>query len=249
MTLPSAAVFEQAGLKAWPGIEVEWDGAWVRRATNGYTKRANSVQSLDIADDANAPARLAAAIDWFGARGLPPVFRITPLAGPGMIAALDAQGWGSLDASYQYAMTLAPGAPEPGGQTYDVFDPDYLAIHQRLAGYSEARQAGLKGLLAVLTVPARGIVLRNDAGVPVASGLMAIADDIVVTGNVVTDPGQRRKGHAAAMMRTGHAWAYGAGARIAALNVQADNVGAQALYQGLGYAYQYDYHYRVPGGL
>jgi len=61
VALPSAAVFERAGLKAWPGIEVEWDGTWVRRATNGYTKRANSVQSLDIADDANAPARLAAA--------------------------------------------------------------------------------------------------------------------------------------------------------------------------------------------
>ena len=40
---------------------------------------------------------------------------------------------------------------------------------------------------------------------------------------------------------------HAAGARIAALNVQADNPAAQALYQSLGYTHQYDYHYRLPG--
>ena len=54
--LPGPDDFERAGLKAWPGIEVEYDGSWVRRATLGYTQRANSVQALDPADDADAPA-------------------------------------------------------------------------------------------------------------------------------------------------------------------------------------------------
>jgi N-acetylglutamate synthase len=249
MALPSAAVFERSGLKAWPGIEVDWDGAWVRRATNGYTKRANSVQCLDPDDDDNAEERLHAAVDWFGKRGLPAVCRITPLTGPGILEVLDDQGWRSFDASHQFAMPLVAGEGDPRGQTFEVLDPDYLAIHQQLSGYSDARQAGLEGLLSALTVTARGIVLRNDAGEPVASALMAITDEIVITGNVITAPNQRRKGYAAAMMRTGHAWAFGAGARVAALNVQADNFDAQALYRGLGYAYQYDYHYRLPGGV
>jgi GNAT superfamily N-acetyltransferase len=75
---------------------------------------------------------------------------------------------------------------------------------------------------------------------------MAVADGIVITGNVVTDKTQRRKGYAAAMMRTGLAWAHGVGARVAALNVAADNTGGQALYRSLGYAHRYDYRYRVP---
>ncbi|MCS6761974.1 MAG: hypothetical protein MO846_08345 [Candidatus Devosia symbiotica] len=43
---------------------------------------------------------------------------------------------------------------------------------------------------------ARGIMLHDDDGVPLASALMAIADSIVVTGNVVTAVDQCRKGHA-----------------------------------------------------
>lgn len=247
MTLPGADIFERSGLQAWPGIEIEWDGAWIRRAANGYTKRANSVQSLDPADDDNAEARIAAAVDWFQARGLPPVFRVTPLTGPRTLAALDALGWTSYDASHQFAMPLGPTEPDPRCHGYDALDPTYLAAAQRLQDYSETRMNGLKALLAALTVPARGFVLHDADGVPVASCLMCIADAIVVTGNVVTDPTRRRQGHGAAMMRTGLAWAHDNGATIAALNVQADNPAGQALYASLGYRRQYDYAYRSPG--
>ena len=247
MGLPDAAVFERAGLKAWPGIEVEWDGNWVRRAAGGYTKRANSVQCLDPADNADIDERIAAAVDWFTARALPPVFRMTPLAAPALSATLDRLGWQTIDASHQFAMVLDPVEADPRGKIYPVRDPAWLAIQQRLTGYDDARQAKLEALLGAMQVDACGVALFDAAGVPVASALMAIADGIVVTGNVVTAPDQRRKGYGAAMMRTGHAWARGAGARIAALNVQADNLGAQALYRGLGYSHQYDYHYRLPG--
>jgi GNAT superfamily N-acetyltransferase len=247
MGLPDASVFERAGLKAWPGVEAEWDGAWVRRAAGGYTKRANSVQCLDPADEADVTERIAAAVDWFAARNLPPVFRITPLSSPALLQALDEQGWRTIDASYQFAMDLGPTETDPRGLIFDVRDPAYLAIHQRLADYGDERRGKLEALLGALAVQSCGVVLHNEEGVPVASALMAIADGIVVTGNVVTDAGQRRKGYGAAMMRTGHAWAYAAGARIAALNVQADNSGAKALYRGLGYSRQYDYNYRLPG--
>ena len=48
------------------------------------------------------------------------------------------------------------------------------------------------------------------------------------------------------MMLSGLAWAYVEGARVAALNVTADNPVGQELYRGLGYAHQYDYAYRIP---
>jgi len=245
--LPDAAVFERAGLAAWPGIEVEWDGHWVRRASGGYTKRANSVQCLDPADDGDVDARIAAAVAWFASRDLPPVFRMTPLAGPDLSAALDRLGWRTIDASHQFAMVLAPVEADPRGRIFALRDPAWLAIQQQLSGYDNDRQARLEALLAAMQVDACGVALFDAAGVPVASALMAIADGIVVAGNVVTAADQRRKGYAAAMMATGHAWAHAAGARFAALNVQADNVGAQALYRRLGYTRQYDYHYRLPG--
>ena len=239
-------VIERAGLKAWPAIEVEWDGAWVRRAANGYTQRANSVQSMDPTDDTDAEARLANSQVWFEARGLQPIFRQTPLAGPNTLAVLKAARWDTVDASHLFAMKLKEMEPDERGRIYEILDTQFLAAQQRLRGYSNEKLDRLKALLSVIKVPVCGIVFYSEDGQPAASAIMDVADDIVITGNVITDPTQRRKGYATAMMRTGLAWARSQGAKVAALNVAADNPGGQALYRSLGYVHQYDYTYRIP---
>ncbi len=247
MSLPTVETFERAGLMAWPGIEVDWDGAWVRRAANGYTKRANSMQCFHPADQSEAAVRLAQAVDWFTERNLPPVVRTTPLESPALTAALDAAQWRRIDHSHLYAMPLGPQRPDPGGAILDLADPLFLSAQRDLQHYQPEQMHKLQALLASMTVPACGIVVEREGNV-VASGLMAIADGIAITGNVITDPARRRQGLAAAMMRTGLCWAYETGARFAALNVQADNTAAKALYASLGYTHQYDYSYRIPGG-
>lgn len=240
------ATIERAGLKAWPGIEVEWDGAWVRRAAGGYTKRANSLQCFDPEDGQDAENRLEAGIAWFRSRGISPVVRTTPLASPSLDAVLDAQGWDTIDHSHLYAMPLGEHEPDAQGRTAALLDPQFLAVQQALGKHKDETMARMQDLFAVMAVPAAGIVVERD-GVAVASGLMAIADGIVITGNVITDKARRREGLGAAMMRTGLAWAKAQGANGAALNVQADNDAAKALYARLGYSHQYDYTYRIPG--
>nr|WP_295890046.1 GNAT family N-acetyltransferase [uncultured Devosia sp.] len=246
MALPDTLTIERAGLKAWPGIEVDWDGAWVRRAAGGYTKRANSLQCFDPDDGDDAADRLAAGVAWFTARGIPPVVRSTPLASPRLNAALDAAGWATIDRSYLYAMPLEVHEPDAQGRITDLLDPGFLAAQQALQGFSDGHMLRMRALLDVVEVPAAGIVVERD-GVPVASGLMTIADGIVIASSVIADRTRRRQGLGAAMMRTGLAWAKGQGATVAALNVQADNSPGLALYGSLGYAHQYDYTYRVPG--
>lgn len=245
-TLPSIETFERAGLEAWPGIEVKWDGNWVRRASGGYTKRANSAQCFDPNDDADVEDRIIGASSWLVVRGVKPVFRITPLSAPALDEALDDAGWEEIDRSHLFAMPLAAQEPDEQGRLMPLLDPVFLAAQQKLQGHDEATMARMKALLAVMAVPATGIVVYRD-GEPAASGLMAISRGIVITGNVITDPARRRQGLAGAMMRTGLSWAHEKGATIAALNVQADNEAAKALYGGLGYVHQYDYSYRIPG--
>lgn len=248
MGLPGIVEIERAGLKAWPGIEVEWDGSWVRRASNGYTQRANSVQCFDPADDGNIVERIAASRRWFEDRGLKAIFRVNPLTAPALNAALDAAGWEMIDHSQVVAMELGAVLPDPRGEVLALDDPRFLIPHQQVCGYSDERMGKLRALLGVLEVPAIGVVLRASDGRAVSTALMAIADGIVITGNVATDQSERRKGYGSGMMRTGLAWAHATGAKYAALNVVADNAIAQALYGGLGYRHQYDYVYRVPGG-
>jgi ribosomal protein S18 acetylase RimI-like enzyme len=244
--LPGATAIERACLACWPAIEVEWDGVWVRRAAGGYTKRANSAQCFDPADDSDVPARIAAASAWFTARGLRPTFRVNHQSGPLLVAVLEGGDWVAIDHSHVVAMALDDTPADPRGEVLGVRDAAFLDVQRQLKQLDDAELRRLDAVLAMLAVPAAGIVLRDDAGAPLAAGLMAVADGIAVTGNVITDPARRRQGAARAMMRTGHAWARGAGARFAALNVQADNPAAIALYAGLGYVQQYDYRYYVP---
>lgn len=247
MPLPSIEAFERAGLLAWPGLSVQWDGAWVRRAAGGYTKRANSLQCLDPADGERAAARLGEACAWMLAQGIAPVVRTTPLQSPELTGVLDEQGWGEIDPSHLYAMPLATSEPAGEGQCLPILDPAFLRAQQLLQGYDDATLASLRALLTAMAVPACGVVLYRD-GQPAASGLMALADGICITGNVVTDPAHRRQGLAGAMMRRGLAWGQEHGAVFAALNVQADNGAAKALYRALGYQHQYDYCYRIAPG-
>ena len=212
MALPDIEAFERAGLKAWPGIELDWDGAWLRRAANGYTKRANSLQCFDPADNDDAAARLAAGRAWFVERAIMPVIRTTPLQSPALTACLDAQGWLGIDASHLYAMPLHAHEGDAEGRITDPLDPAFLAAQQRLQHYSDDTSDRFSRLLAVMAVPAAGVLIFRDGAV-VASGLMAIADGIVVAGNVVTDTARRRQGLGAAMMRTGLAWAHPKDAR------------------------------------
>ena len=245
MTLPSVVEFERAGLEAWPGIDVQWDGGWVRRAAGGYTKRANSTQCLDPEDGEDADLRVISASSWMVIRAIKPTFRITPLASPELTEALDEAGWQVIDPSHLFAMPLGDHEPDAQARLLPVLDPAFLAAQQRLQGYGEATMQQMHNLLAALTVSATGIVVYRD-GEPAASGLMAIANGIVITGNVITDTARRRQGLGGAMMRTGLAWARAEGATVAALNVQADNPAGQALYHSLGYVRQYDYAYRIP---
>jgi ribosomal protein S18 acetylase RimI-like enzyme len=247
MALPTPLEIERAGLKGWPGVEVEWDRSWVSRASGGHTQRANSTQCFDPSDDDDVGRRVEASRRWFEARGIRPTFRVNLLSGPNLLAELDSKGWISVDHSMLIAMPLDELASDDHGEVLAVDDPVFLKAQTDLKHWDDVTLRKFQAIAAMFDVPAGGIVLRSDDSRVVSSALMAVADGIVITGNVVTDAAERGRGYGSRMMRTGLAWAYAQGARTAALNVAADNGAGQALYKSLGYRRQYDYVYRTPG--
>ena len=248
MGLPGLREIDCAGLKAWPGLDHAEDGAWVRRAAGGYTRRANSVQCLDPTDDEDVVARIAASRCWFQLRGLRPIFRITPLAGPNLRDALNALRWVVEGESHVMIRPLdrSDYVGDSRIEVLPITDPAWLQAQGQLQKYEEMTLDRLKAIVAAIAVPACGLLVRSTDGSPVSAALMGVADGIVITGNVVTADGERRKGYATALMRSGLAWAAGAGARFAALSVSADNEPGLALYGRMGYRFAYDYYYQAP---
>ncbi len=246
MPLPTASEIEEAGLRSWPALDVATDGRWVMRAAGGFTKRANSVQSLDLADDGDAVARLERAARWYRDRRLPPVFRVTPLAGSGILTALE--GWVADGHSKVLALDMGPlaFATDENVLLAPATSPDWLAVQQRLQGYDDPTRDLLGHVVARIKVPARGLTIYTGNGVPAASAIVMVANGILYTGNVVAAPEHRRKGHTLRLLETGMAWARQSGARRAAINVAAENAPAIGLYQKIGYVPHYKYHYRSP---
>jgi GNAT superfamily N-acetyltransferase len=243
--LPTVAEIEQAGLRAWPAIDTSADGQWVLRAAGGYTKRANSVQSLDPADDADVAARLEQAARWYRDRRLPPIFRVTPLAGPAVLAELE-RGWTAFDHSLVLAMDMGPMsfAADENTALVPVASADWLAAQRRLQGYDEDTVGRLRRIVERIKAPARGLIHYGEDANPSASALMAVVNGLVFTGNVVTAENQRRRGYARRLLESGLAWARQAGGRRAGIQVLADNAAAISLYEGVGYIRHYEYHYR-----
>lgn len=246
--LPSTLRLEAACLSAWPAIAVVHDGGWIWRFAQGYSKRSNSFQSLDPTDDGNAEARIDALSALSRRHGIEPVFRVTPLAGPGVIAALDRMGWTAFEESRVLAMGLAaPPVPAEGDVRWlNPGDPRWYRAEASLSGFDARTIETLKTLLSLIAYESKGIVVHGRDGTPAAAALAVNAGGIGIYNTVVVDKARRRQGLGSALMRAALAWTYEKGATAAAIQVVSNNAPAIALYERLGFVEQYRYHYRRP---
>jgi GNAT superfamily N-acetyltransferase len=246
MTL-SVTQLETATFTAWPAITTAMDGMWLARFARGFTKRSNSIQCLDSGDDADAAVRLARLADLYPLNSLDPVFRVTPLAGPGVIAALDAEGWEAFEESRVLTMPLGDDFAMPEGvDVVDGVDNRYLDACIELAGYNRRTRETLAVLVNLIACRNAGIVIRDTAGEPLAAALAINALGVGIYTNVIVRAETRGQGLGRRLMHAALAWTRSAGATQAAIQVVSANTPAVNLYTSLGFKEAYRYHYRRP---
>jgi len=125
---------EEITFRAWPALDTASHAGWLQRFSNGYTKRANSINALDpifefdseTIDTLEAPYRT---------RGLPPVWRITPLAPPAADGFLEARGYRRIEESL-VQLTPLDGSlvPDPA-----VTIASHPSLSKRRTGRSPSR--------------------------------------------------------------------------------------------------------------
>lgn len=247
-TLPSILGIEAACLSAWPAVGTVHDGAWIWRFAHGYSKRSNSFQSLDPEDDDEAERRIAYLASLSTSHGIEPVFRVTPLAGPRVLDALNRAGWQAFEESCVLVMDLEGVEFEPAGDVrfFEPTDPRWYRAQSTLSQSTGKTVETLKILLGLIAPEARGVVVYAPDGTPAAAALAVNSGGIGVYLNVVSDKMKRRQGYGAAVMRAALNWTKENGARAAAIQVTSENEPAIRLYESLGFVEQYRYHYRRP---
>ncbi|MGV3652376.1 MAG: GNAT family N-acetyltransferase [Devosia sp.] len=238
------AAIDAAGLVLWPALETVDAGIWHCRFAEGFTRRANSISIAGEAPLSPLATGLAEAVALYGARGIAPAFRATPLTPPGVIALLSASGWTEAETVAVMAMSLlAPlAAPRADITRHDPRDKNFQAAQAKLCGYTARQADTLSRMLARLPGPAAGLLIRI-ASEPLGTALVALDRDIAYVFSVAVAPEARGRGLGRALMQGALAFAADKGATTCALQVVPENHVARGLYFGLGFADLYSYTY------
>jgi GNAT superfamily N-acetyltransferase len=241
-------------MKAWPALrELDWDG-WVLRFSEGYTKRANSVNpvfgsSLDTGDKVAHCERL------YQQEGLPCIFRLTPFAlPPELDQLLERRGYRVIDPSLVLYLPLH-GWKLAGHPSQDLAIGTleaWMEAYGRLTDQPPDQQGTHKAMLSSVPSSVRQPYQRllaslERSGETVACALGVLEEDWFGLFDLVVARGQRRNGHGTALAISMLRWAQERGAAHAYLQVVQGNTPARALYAKLGFAEAYPYWYRVVG--
>ncbi|MGW1509267.1 GNAT family N-acetyltransferase [Streptomyces sp. NPDC002394] len=264
---PSATFAElaRATARAWQPVESEALGEWTLRAAFyevppegrpggvavgrrvGFTRRANSALPLG---DPGMPVgeALTHVRAWYAARELPAyVQAATGAEGTQelLCAALDRHGWRREVSAEVRIGALAPigdlDADVSAVRLSRSADEAWLRRYRRFSGDEEAGPAVRSVLASGPSVWFASVA--GTGGVPAAIGRCVVDGRWAGFMAVEVDPGQRRRGLATAVMTALARQALDEGASAAWLQVEADNDGARALYDGMGFAPHHHYHH------
>lgn len=237
---------EEVSLNAWPALQsVLFDG-WILRFSQGYTKRANSVNAL-YASSLPVDEKITRCETHYRARDLRPVFRLTPFSSPPELdQVLASRGYRRIDTTRVLYRALRPDEAWPtvpvvvGEQDLDV----WLDLFCRFSGSSLDRHQTHREILQA--IPSRRLLASLiSEGQPVACGLGVLEDDVLGLFDLLTAPEQRRRGYGTRLVTRILQWAVQNGAAHAYLQVVEDNEPARRLYARMGFEELYRYWYRV----
>jgi len=244
---------EEASLNSWPALQqILFDG-WILRFSEGYTKRANSVNplfasSMDVGEKVDTCERL------YVERGLPPVFRLTPFSSPaGLDEVLERRNYQKVAPTSVLHLDLGYTVqPTPAVELRHEQLEDWLDIFCRFSKSPlEKHQAHKKILQAI--PGKRFLASLADSGQVVACGLGVLENGYFGLFDLITDPQRRNEGYGTLLVSSLLRWAHrheysrwqGEGSLHAYLQIVKSNTPAQRLYAKFGFQEAYPYWYRV----
>ncbi|MBB3661882.1 ribosomal protein S18 acetylase RimI-like enzyme [Prauserella sediminis] len=259
---------ERACADAWPAQVDEPLGEWRLRAAGGFTGRANSALAVDD-PGLPLPDALASVCDFAHQHAIPPMLQavqnspverdlprfgwrpcedhaagndVAVLLGPAVPRGGDPRG-GDPRGTGRPPTTEARPDAEPADHRVEVLAeplPGWWELTIGRSGPTDAERAVLTGGDAV----GYGLVHGPDGARAAVRG--AVADGLLLVARLAVRPEHRRRGLARALMAAIGTWGGRHGASACVLQVAADNAGALALYDRLGFREHHRYRYWVP---
>ena len=239
-----AAAVEPCAIAAWPARFTLEIGGWLLRFTDGFSHRSNSVAARGF-EGADLQAQIALVEIAYFARGLTPLFQITPLTQPpDLEATLIARGY--LCDTPTNVMIAGPVKGEASNVTLAREPAESFKALVVSGSHSTADGHERLDVLSRIAVP-HIFASTHENGNVIACGMCTVTDGWGGINLMRTHPDHRRKGHAARILAALASWAEKQGAAKLYLQVEEANAPARALYAKAGFADAYSYRfYRAP---
>ena len=233
---------EVAAAVAWPPTELLMLGSWKLSAGDGFSRRRNSaVPAGPLPEDLER--RFSDVGEWYRVRGLPTLYRITPLCDTAVDDILADRGLVLECPTLVMSRSLeATELVEVVAESPVVTDT-WVETELAALGIERSSIGPWLGTIATVPSPASFVVALDD-GESVGAGFGVVVDALLGVFEIVVRPEYRRRGHAGRLMAALHQFGTRVGAQRAFLQVLEDDESAIALYRSLGYEVSHRYWYR-----
>jgi GNAT superfamily N-acetyltransferase len=237
------AELEALSTLTWPPREIKEMGQWRLRISDGVTYRANSVFVAGPPPFGEPDVAIEDAIEQvekiYAASQLPAVFHlITPTYQEFADYLID-KGWKEKVEAAFMVCDITDSSEIAGTLieknltllNEDSPTPEFLALHN-----DEILEAIMN------SYPARYLSICSD-GITIATARMAFSDSWAIVTRLIVSESHRRQGLAELLMQACLGYSHAQGIEKMCLQVDRSNIGAQALYEKLGFRVQHTYSF------
>lgn len=240
---------EELSLNAFPGLQTLLLDGWLLSFSEGYSKRANSVNPL-YASHEKLRGKIEKVEQIYQARNLPVIYKLTSQVFPKNLDNVLEQANYSLEGltSIQLlsfddlAVTLSRSS---NISIYNCFEDKWFSSFCELKSMKDTEQLILKEILKRIVPEVCYVVLFDDKQEVLACGMGVLEGNYIGLFDIVTNPQYRNKGYGTQLISAILDWGKENGAKNAYLQVVLDNIPALNLYTKLGFKEVYKYWYRI----
>jgi ribosomal protein S18 acetylase RimI-like enzyme len=236
---------------AWPAAEVKDLDGWLLRATDGVSRRANSVWPNANAGRQTLDEKLHAVEAFYGARKLPAYYHICPAALPVELDdVLIKRGYIEEAptlvqiAHVEHVQERTRDRRSDAVRLRNQFHKVWFKTYYPTEGDRRKAAAARLGILDRIVARTAFAELQLD-GSPSALGMGVLEQGWVGIFATATRPESRRRGAATAVLGALADWGQAQGATQMYLQVMVENSAARSLYAKIGFETLYSYHYRT----
>lgn len=240
---------EELSINAFPSLQTQLVDGWLLRFSNGYSKRANSINPFYPSNE-KLSEKLKKVGQIYQGRNLPVIYKLTSSVFPKNLDSVLEQADYSLEGMTSVQLlslneVAVTSSPSNNIVIYNCLEDKWFDSFCELNNVKKTDQPILKKMLERIVPEVCFVILFNDKEEALACGMGVLEDDYIGLFDIVTNPKHRNKGYGMQLISAILDWGKANGAKNAYLQVVLTNIPALNLYTKLGFKEAYKYWYRI----